>query len=814
MLRQESHMDKKTPLNFKKMAATFAACAAAFLFSTPAWSAEEEIRDPEISCAGDAPIVCQVVETVHIRKSPTTRSDIVGKLHRGDRVKAGELKNYWRPVFGIRQNTDSSAEPLGYVYAPLLKPAGNPAPKARISCAGQDPNICGVRSRVNIRKFHDIRSEIVGQLRPGDRVKTGTLKNGWYPVSRISQDAEGARLGYVYAPLLKPAGSATVQTKIRTKAPAKAPAGPRRTVPPKTPENVIAELEKKVDDLEEEVLDLGDRLDDTELHTATDKLSFDFELRTRCDSIHYGDVKRAPEWFLEAFARDGSAFRTFGRMKSLEETEVLLNLLLTALHPRSGEALTFRQLLSVKDFGFDGLPANFAGWLRQALQTQGATPKAESYSIDDDTLWTNKFMMNIKSKIKPNLSFTGRLAMYKVFGDSASMKVNNGAFGDVFLDSNTSSLPHGDSIRLERAYFNYKTKIGATPINFSLGRRPATMGAPLEYAAYGLEGGSPLASLINMQFDGASLTFSLEDKVDIPGFAFKLCYGVGFESGWGNSFSLGHDSDSIKDATFGGFISTLYNDSVTSVVVNYAHAWNLTDGFAGLMILPFSPTEMREFDRSSGKSDYNAPDLYPDEPVLNIKDNSAGIITRMEPYTNIGDIDLLGVLFRTNLSSFFEDRDIDLFLAMSWSHTEPTQLSDHPFYRVLGYGLLSTDELKSRDGYSLYMGAVFPAFGDDRLGIEFNWGSKYWFNMTSAEDSLVASKLSARGTVVEGYYIKPIVGRNMFLTLGARYYDYKYTLSGNPMGAPVPISDADSLGAIFPTPDTVWDLYTSFTVRY
>ncbi|VEN74146.1 conserved exported hypothetical protein [Candidatus Desulfarcum epimagneticum] len=794
-------MDKKTPLNFKKMAAAFIVCAAAFLFSAVgAWSAEEGIPDPEISCAGEAPIVCRVDETVNIRKSPTTRSNIVGKLRRGDRVKAGDLKNYWRPVFDVGQSVDGDAEPMGYVYAPLLKPAGNTTSKARISTAGQDPDIRRVRTRVNIRKSPDIRSEVVGKLRPGDRVKAGTPEDGWRPVFKTNRD--GDALGYVYAPLLKPAGSAAPRTKVRAKAPAKAPAKPRVKAQPKAPGEVIAELKKQVDDLEEEVLDLGDRLDEAELHTATDKLSFDFELRSRCDSIHYNEVKRAPEWFLDAFSRDGSVFRTFSSVNDLETTWK------GVLNPLVDMNGSLEKVLALKGFGFDGLPATFAENLRKAMQLGSHTPNSESYNLDDDTIWTNKFMMNMKAKIKPSLSFTGRLAMYKVFGDSSAMKVNNGAFGDIFLDSNTSSLPHGDSIRLERAYFNWKTKIGATPINFSLGRRPATMGAPLEYAAYGLEGGSPLASLVNMQFDGASLTFSLEDKVGVPGFSFKLCYGVGFESGWGNSFSLGHDSDSIKDATFGGFISTLYDDGLTSLVVNYAHAWNITDGFSGLMVMPFQVTRTDEWL-------FNARGEGIDkERVIHIKDNSAGVITKMEPYTNIGDFDLLGALFRTNLSSFFEDLDIDLFLALSWSHTEPSQLSDHPFYRILGAGLLCNDDLKSRDGYSLYMGAVFPAFGDDRLGLEFNWGSKYWFNMTSAEDSLVASKLSARGTVVEGYYIKPIVGRNMFLTLGARYYDYKYTLSGNPMGAPVPISDADAIGAIFPTPDTVWDLYTSFTVRY
>jgi hypothetical protein len=91
---------------------------------------------------------------------------------------------------------------------------------------------------------------------------------------------------------------------------------------------------------------------------------------------------------------------------------------------------------------------------------------------------------------------------------------------------------------------------------------------------------------------------------------------------------------------------------------------------------------------------------------------------------------------------------------------------------------------------------------DARLGFEYNWGSKYWFNFTGAEDSLVGSKLAARGQVYEGYYIQPIYKNNFFLKLGGQYYDYDYTGSGNPLGAPVSITDAtafDSLNSILAT---------------
>jgi hypothetical protein len=37
--------------------------------------------------------------------------------------------------------------------------------------------------------------------------------------------------------------------------------------------------------------------------------------------------------------------------------------------------------------------------------------------------------------------------------------------GDVTFDGTTSSLPRGDTIHMERAYFNYKKDLGDVPMN-------------------------------------------------------------------------------------------------------------------------------------------------------------------------------------------------------------------------------------------------------------------------------------------------------------------------------------------------------------
>ncbi len=79
---------------------------------------------------------------------------------------------------------------------------------------------------------------------------------------------------------------------------------------------------------------------------------------------------------------------------------------------------------------------------------------------------------------------------------------------------------------------------------------------------------------------------------------------------------------------------------------------------------------------------------------------------------------------------------------------------------------------------------------------------------------MVGSKLAVRGQVYEGYWHQPIYRDNFFMTLGTRYYDYEYTGSGNPMGEPVRIDGLNSLNALNPVIDKIWDAYLSFTFRY
>ena len=524
----------------------------------------------------------------------------------------------------------------------------------------------------------------------------------------------------------------------------------------------MEEMQKKLDQTEtktskqaEDSQQMEERLEKAELHTATDKISWGVDFRTRADSIHYSDIRVAPAAFTNLF---------------------------------------FQPYTGLPGGGFNGatLPQIQGGMA--AAAAAGMIPPVEKVDADNDIIYTNRLRLEMKSKVNSQLSFAGRLAAYKVFGDSTGVEYNTGSPGDVTYDGNTSSLPHGDTIRLERAYFNYLFDTQTVPINLSVGRRPSTEGPPLEYRNNSMEGGSPLATIINWQFDGASLNFGLEDVTGIPGAALKLCYGVGFEGDWGNSSSLASSQPQVDDVHMFGLITDLYNNDVTSVVATYAHASGITDGFTGLTVMPYIVS-------------VDAAGTYNFEP------NTGGFVSRVEPMTEIGDWDAASLLLRTNLAEKLAD--LDLFLAGSWSHTNPSDVSRIPFYQMMGMGLLSSNgDLESQDGYSVYTGIVWNTPWNSRLGLEYNWGSQYWFNMTGAEDSLVGSKLAARGQVWEAYWHQQIFKNNFFVTLGGQYYDYEYSGSGNPLGAPVKISEITSVDAVNAVVDQVWVAYLSATLRF
>lgn len=414
-------------------------------------------------------------------------------------------------------------------------------------------------------------------------------------------------------------------------------------------------------------------------------------------------------------------------------------------------------------------PATMQQQLFGMLQPATLVP---GYSDNTDILYTNRLRLNLDSKINDDLTVSARLGMYKVFGDSTGVQVFNGQPTSLNIDGTTVGVPNGDMLRVERAFFTWN-HVGGSNFYLSIGRRPSTDGPPLNFRQDEPRGGTPSGALIDFQFDGITIGYHFNDKM-----VWRLCYGVGYQSGFGNANILKSPADRLKDTHLLGANLDLYSTDRTFIQATYAHAFNVTDGFNGLLVLPVNPVT--------------------GDPV------NAPVVMRYTPSANLGAIDLFGLNFNRRF------KDVELYLSGNYSGT-------HPNGTTTPFGGLMSDPFEApsdQSGGMLYAGLrySFPQNdGRTKIGFEFNHGTKYWFNFSNAEDDIVAPKTNTRGDVYETYLTHRFYDR-FIMKLGYMRYNYNYSGSGWHVGAPKDLDTLSILG--FPTYKNASVLTLGLTTRF
>ncbi len=392
------------------------------------------------------------------------------------------------------------------------------------------------------------------------------------------------------------------------------------------------------------------------------------------------------------------------------------------------------------------------------------------YDADNSILYTSRLRLNLQAEVADKVSFIGRLSMYKTWGDSTGVQVFNGQPNTFNIDGNTTGVPNSDVLRVDRAFFTWKD-IAGLPMYLSIGRRPSTAGPPMNLRQGELRGGSPMGSLIDFQFDGITLGIHAYENSTI-----RLCYGLGYESGFGNGEILKQPADRLDDAQFFGANWDVWDTEQMLVQATVARAFNVTDGFNGLVVLPNNPVTGQTI--------------------------GAPLVMRFTPSANLGDIDIMGLLVQRR------DGPLDWFVNYDYMHSSPNNVTT-PF------GGLFCDPFEtpeSHDGHLIYVGARYNLNNDKtRIGVEFNHGSKYWFNFTPAQDDIIAPKTDTRGNVVEAYLLHDIY-KHFQIKVDFINYDYKYSGSGWHIGAPKKLDAMPLLG--FPTYDNAWMVSFSAAVRF
>lgn len=589
------------------------------------------------------------------------------------------------------------------------------------------------------------------------------------------------------------------------------------------------DLQEKVNRLTEDIDYLMERLDKAELHSATDRISFSGDFRTKVDTLHYQNTTWNPainvdfqDFFTGLAPAAGvvagppfplGTFNAFNPNNPDPDADGVANLD-GSLNPSALDSM-FAGLFNSNPQLFQGLFTNFGAWAAGGMVNGGVGPfpllpgalpgvAPVKSDIDNDLLYTTRLRLNMKAKVYNNVDFAGRLSMYKNWGDSTGVKVFDS--WDAFtMDGTNGGNTTGDWLRVERAYFDWKD-INGSNFYLSIGRRPSTYGPPSHIRENELRGGTPSGHLVHFNFDGITLGYHLSELTGVEGMTARICYGQGFESQHGNGELF--NNITTEDTHLGGLNMDVYNDGSTFVQLTAFGAWDVVDGFKGVFAFP------------SQLVGIFAPTLNQDQQ----KFPNFNFVTRYQPSTTIGDMILGGIGFQRE-----EDNGLKYFLSLGWTRLESNgqagmfggmgndaifqaQLSADGS-EVIMVPVAATDS-NSQDGYGVYLGTQIPA-PMGKIGFEYNYGSQYWTPFTQAQDDALGSKLATRGHVGEAYYIVD-VNPNMFLKFGGLYYDYEYTNSGSPVGKPQKVDDvlAGTAFNMLPVVDKAWDGYASLTVRF
>lgn len=412
------------------------------------------------------------------------------------------------------------------------------------------------------------------------------------------------------------------------------------------------------------------------------------------------------------------------------------------------------------------------------------TTSVSAYTAKNDTLYSNKFSIDLKAQATKDVTVNARLGMYKTFGSQNDDAVTSNAFfadrTGVF-DGTLGHIPSDSKLNVDRAYATWNN-IGGEPVWFSVGRRPSTDGGPTNFknnAEKPGTGGTP-ALLVNYAFDGMTIGYA-PDIDALPGAYGKICYGRGFDSGFTTP------TNSIKD----------------------------TDMF-GVAIIPIDTDPLRVW------LQYNRGMSIFDFPVM---ENTA--FGNTAPSINLGDIDWYGIGAMSTFKNVGPG-NLNVFADLGLSVTHPNQnVSANAMFQGLLTGAPFLPEApSSKTGYAALIGARYDLPSKTKVGFEFNHGSKNWITFAPSADDMWTSKVGTRGNVYEPYVIqeldlKPISSRlaKAFFKVGFQYYDFDYTGSNNWVGAPVKISELSAYTAaqkmLLQAPvSKATDIYGTFTVEF
>ncbi len=421
------------------------------------------------------------------------------------------------------------------------------------------------------------------------------------------------------------------------------------------------------------------------------------------------------------------------------------------------------------------------GGMVQGIGAFAATIPA--YKPKNNSLYSNRFGLDLSAKATQDVSVNAHLQMYKVFGAEDEGAITNSGSAPFFadrvgvFDGTLSRVPSSSLLNVDRVYATW-SNIADKEIWFSVGRRPSTAGAPsnlrLNNARPG-NGGTP-SLLVDYAFDGMTLGYA-PDIDALPGAYAKICYGRGFESGYTNS-----SGNSLAD----------------------------TD-MVGIAVIPIDTDPLRVWMQwNRGINIFDAPTMR------------STYFGNTAAKANLGDIDWYGLGFMSTFKKVGPG-ELQVFAdwGMSITHPNNNVSAQFGFQGLMTGGFFNPEAPTSKTGTAYALGVRYDLPSKTKLGFEYNHGSKDWITFAPAADDMWTSKVGTRGDVVEAYLIQeldkaPISSffSKTFFRLGVQRYKFNYTGSNNWVGAPVEINTVNGNMMTMTPLESATNIYATFEVKF
>ena len=342
-----------------------------------------------------------------------------------------------------------------------------------------------------------------------------------------------------------------------------------------------------------------------------------------------------------------------------------------------------------------------------------------------NNILSNRVTLTGVAKPSDNLKATLVIQANNIFG--MNNEETNSNYQNISWVVNET--PDDTNLRIKQAFFNYHFGPD-NGLMFSAGRRPATEGFPANLI-YNDNANSPIAHLVNMEFDGFSFEISndifsnLNEKFSDWGTWIKFCAGRGYSSSngkWPNNGTPAYSKDNLGITDFAGFMFVPYDDGQYALWTETIWAWNL-----------------------KGYNTY--------------ADYAAGKMSDLGDYFG-EDINFRARGIGDGISDFLDNT---------------TAFIDFAITRTMPYsGKTMQGTSSSKTGTSIWIGAQMPGIGDsDTWGFNYVHGTKYYRPMTYGEDTLVGSIAAVRGTAYEAYYHHQII-EHLKAGLRFTYLDYNH----------------------------------------